>query len=113
MSKLLCLRLDGSPAGDMVEGTAQAWLDAVTYRRQWVEQRDAPRVAEAFRVLVATCRKWPAPHDLIEALPAPEAQPRIARESGIPSTRAGRIQRMSELLGDGLNLRAIEEGRRA
>lgn len=111
LSKLLCLRLDGTPAGDLIEGTAQAWLDAVTYRREWLEVRDAPRVAEGFRALVANSRSWPTPHDLIASLPSPEAQPQIAHESRIPKTRSGRIQHLSELLGDDLSLRAVEQGR--
>src|SRR3546814_12902362 len=53
LSRLVCLCLDSAPAVDLVEGTAQAWLTALTRGRAWDEQRDAPRVRAAFDTLPA------------------------------------------------------------
>lgn len=67
---LLTLGLDRQPAVDViVAGTVPAWFDALTHGRQWIEEQDVPRIRSAFRSLAGSCRNWPAPRDLIDALP--------------------------------------------
>ena len=72
--KLLPLRLDGCPPDDVIAYTAGAWLDAITVDRDWLQDRDQPRIEKAFRILSRDCRKWPAPAHLLEAMPAPDQQ---------------------------------------
>jgi hypothetical protein len=74
LSKLLCLRLDGSPSEDMIEGTVAAWLEALTHNRVWDEQRDVPRIRESFKRLARTLERWPAPVKLTENLPDVETK---------------------------------------
>lgn len=96
----MCLCLDSAPAADLIEGTAQAWLTAITRGRSWDQHRDTPRVRAAFETLLANAERWPLPRDLLAAMPQAERQPRIAFDRDIPETRAGRCARLQELLGE-------------
>lgn len=71
---MLALRLSGSPAADTVAATATAWEIALTTGKEWDEQADAGRFDAAFSVLAGTQRYWPAPCDLLNALP-PRSEP--------------------------------------
>lgn len=97
MQKLLCLRLQGQPPDDAVEGTLLAWREALG--EHWSEERDAPRVQEGFRVLMRTCTHWPAPADLVAAMPliaSPQHDPMLKLTSE-ESQRRG-LQRCNEIL---------------
>lgn len=83
LQKLLCLRLEGTPSADMIQGTLAAWLDAITRRKVYEQDRDAPRIRDAFRTLAATRRRWPAPVDLLEAMP------RVTTQASAPRLPAG------------------------
>jgi hypothetical protein len=107
---LLCLRLESTPAVDMIDGTAQAWMTAITHGLVWNEQRDRARFQAAFDTLLANCTRWPIPRELLNALPAPDQQPRLGHASGIPETREGRMRRLAEVLGKDFNPQAIEQG---
>lgn len=80
LQRLACLSLDRTPAAEMLPGTAQAWIEALTDGRAWDEQRDAPRVRRAFVVLSKTVRRWPAPAEFMDALPPPAEQPRLEKQ---------------------------------
>lgn len=105
--------MERTPAAEIILGTAEAWLEALTYRRVWDRHRDTERVRLAFAVLAQTKRTWPMPMELFDALPEPNTQLRIERESSIPSERSRRVQRLSELLGEHFNPAAVEEGKAA
>ena len=79
LSKLLCLSLERTPAADMIQGTAMAWTEAVTFGKAW-EPDDRARFRSAFLLLASTRYVWPAPRHFIEAIPARD-QLAIARES--------------------------------
>lgn len=68
--KLLCLGLERTPAAEIIPGTVEAWFEVLTDRRAWDQERDTPRIREAFRTLARTRRFWPVPVDFTEALPA-------------------------------------------
>ena len=72
LQRLACLSLDRTPAAEMLPGTAQAWIEALTDGRAWERERDEQRVRRAFVVLSKTVRRWPAPVEFVEALPRPE-----------------------------------------
>src|SRR3546814_17324957 len=91
LSRLVCLCLDSAPAVDLVEGTAQAWLTALTRGRAWDEQRDAPSVRAAFHTSLATAHRWPLPRDLLASMsdahqPAPN--PHQGRTHHSPSAQS-------------------------
>lgn len=73
-----------------------AWIDALTLGRQWDQDRDTPRIRHAFRVLGASRTDWPAPKDLVEALPASE-QKQLPRSTGIPATKEEREANLARL----------------
>src|SRR3546814_1192971 len=85
LSRLVCLCLDSAPAVDLVEGTAQAWLTALTRGRAWDEQREAQRVRAAFDTLLANAQRWPIPHDLLAAMPEARRQRSEAHTSELQS----------------------------
>ncbi|MDR0635045.1 MAG: hypothetical protein LBF91_08720 [Azoarcus sp.] len=69
---LIALRLPGAPGEDTVGMTLDIWLAAIAPRAAgWDESGDAGRVRAAFSSLFAMCRQWPAPAQLLEAMPAP------------------------------------------
>lgn len=48
------------------------WTEALTEGRHWDEGRDRARVRKAFQTLCRTRTSWPAPADLLTALPPVE-----------------------------------------
>lgn len=88
--KLLCLGLDRTPATDLLQGTVGAWLEALTTNRHWEQERDTPRIRQAFVTLAQTRRTWPAPADFTEALPRFEPLRALPRNVTDPE-RAKRI----------------------
>lgn len=98
LQKLSCLSLDRTPAAEMLTGTAQAWLEAITDGSAWDEARDAERIAQAFRTLSRTVRRWPSPAEFLEALP-PFRKPLVLDYECKPSPCPPEIaERMRELL---------------
>lgn len=68
---LVALRLPGAPGEDAVTLTLDIWLAALAMRTAgWAEVQDAPRLQAAFRALYAQCTAWPAPRQLLDALPS-------------------------------------------
>ncbi len=67
---LVALRLPGAPAEDAITLTLDVWLAAIAVRAaSWAEADDAHRIRAGFRTLYATCDRWPAPRQLLDALP--------------------------------------------
>ena len=79
--KLRLLRLANTPTSDDLKGCAAMWIDGLMEARDWEMDRDRPAIREAFTTLLT--RKpadgrpvfWPAPGDLLAALPQPKAAP--------------------------------------
>jgi hypothetical protein len=67
---LIVLRLEGCPAADTVGAVLDVWLVALRARQAWDEERDAPRIRQAFALLAGRVSRWPAPAALLESLPA-------------------------------------------
>lgn len=103
LQRLLLLNLESGPALDSIEGVAMAWVDACqVWPIAWEREADAPRLRQAFRVLAASCRRWPSPVQLREALPPRQAPPALPRPA-VDEARAAEVQR---------EIRAILEGMR-
>jgi hypothetical protein len=95
---LLLLRLDSSPATDTIVGVLKAWLIALTNRRAWSEERDAERVRQGFAVLSGRLTRWPAPAQLLEAMPSPvepRALPGPSRLSEVGRRELAKIKEMA------------------
>src|SRR3546814_16723788 len=84
LTRLVCLCLDSAPAVDLVEGTAQEWLTALTRGRAWDEQRDAPRVRAEFDTLLAKAQRCPIPPALLAPIPTASRQPPTPNDLGLP-----------------------------
>lgn len=69
VQRLLSLSLERTPASELLQFTAAAWADALWCGRVWYAEYDSERITEGFRVLSATRRIWPAPADLLAAIP--------------------------------------------
>lgn len=77
-------------------------METLTSNRTWDEGRDAPRIRKAFVTLAGSRSTWPAPKDLIEAMPASE-QKQLPRSTGIPATQEEReayLAKLRQLYGD-------------
>jgi hypothetical protein len=86
----------------MTAGTIAAWVDALTFGRHWDQDRDALRIQQAFRRLAASRTEWPAPSDLLEAMPSSD-QPKLSNKPILPATREEReanLERLRQLYGD-------------
>lgn len=102
LSKLLCLSLERSPAADMIAGTAAAWVEAVTFGRDWVESRDRQRFRAAFVTLANTREQWPAPKHFIEAMPAAPSPLALVRDRrpADPEVARKAVEKITALLGE-------------
>lgn len=102
LAKLLLLRLDGSPPDDVIDGTADAWLEALTHGMTWDEQRDRSRIDHAFRTLAQTRKAWPSPSHLLDSLPPPDAARLKFQPTIVPkSVATARINQLRGMLREG------------
>lgn len=100
LMRLFALRLKEAPAAEMIELTAEVWLDSlVNLNRDWQESLDAPRIKKAFIRLTQLCSEWPAPAALIEELP-PRDIPRLLPEPPPTKEEAEEILRTLGLTKD-------------
>jgi hypothetical protein len=75
--RLVALSLPGTPPAETIELTREAWIEALWPTRAWNERLDAQRLAEAFRALLVSAERWPAPAHLLRALPPRKEPPRL------------------------------------
>ena len=101
LQKIFCLSLDRTPAAEMLPGTAQAWLEAITDGKAWDRGRDADRIAAGFRTLARIARRWPAPAEFLEVVPPAADLPAIGYESKpvTPEQAAANIAKLKAMLG--------------
>lgn len=76
LQALLSLRLDNTPAEDMIELTADIWVQAFAQRCR-SESVDAPRIRAGFRETFPRIRKWPVPADVLERMPPRPDPPQL------------------------------------
>ena len=101
MQKMFCLSLDRTPAAEMLPGTAQAWLEAITDGKAWQKGRDADRIAAGFRTLARIARRWPAPAEFLDVLPPVADLPAIGYEAKPVTAEqaAANIAKLKAMLG--------------
>ena len=98
LAALVALRLDGHPAADMVEATAQVWVQALWPTRAWVQDLDNARIGEAFRQITLTETRWPAPAVFLRYLPAREALPALPAPAMTAEQKAANKARLQAML---------------
>jgi hypothetical protein len=100
LQKLQTLCLDNAPAEDTIPGTAMAWIESLTHGRFWDQERDTPRIREAFARLPLHTSRWPSPAQLLELMPATKPQRALTHDRGIPQSREERSARLIGILGE-------------
>ena len=75
LAAMYLLSLEGCPAADALDKTAQLWVRLLwdDRRVQWHEQADDARIRAAFASMGAACKRWPTPAVFWEHLPKREA----------------------------------------
>lgn len=84
LCKLVSLSFDRMPALDIINITAETWIESLSCCREWVEAEDRVRVRKAFATLATTFTVWPCPRHFLEALPPQLATQSVATESRKP-----------------------------
>jgi hypothetical protein len=78
LQRLAAMRLPSTPYDGELKLAASVWIDSLWCRRDWHPDPDASRLRHAFTALAGYARRWPAPADLLDQLPAkspPKALP--------------------------------------
>lgn len=99
LQQLLTLSLEGQPSAEVISGTAIAWETAIWPTKEWIRERDIPRIREAFKTLLQRSQRWPVPGHFIEAIPrwiAPTL-PRLANPAS-DETRREHMAKIDSIL---------------
>lgn len=98
MQALLALRLLDAPSSDTVERTLDVWIAAIEPRSAgWSETLDAPRIQIAFQLLLARVTRWPAPRELLDAMPARQPARALPAPSATAAQRDAARSRLAEM----------------
>lgn len=94
---LLAARLRWAPVQpEDIERTATAWLIAAAAAPvSWSDDRDPPRIRQAFARLAGTAMEWPPPAGMLSGLPP--VRPPLALAAARESPSAAARQRMEEI----------------
>ncbi len=99
LQMLMALRLRNSPSAETMQALTKVWLAALSSRPiQWDEGQDLPRLRKAFTELSAKSTHWPAPADLMNAMPPRNNQFKLdykAKSTMSPKSR----EMLNKLLG--------------
>lgn len=101
MQTLLVLRLRNSPAADTVNAVVDVWLAAFMARPiGWIQERDEPRIQAAFMKVAGTFDSWPAPANVLAAMPATAEVRSLPkpRKRTPPEVVNGHMARMKKVL---------------
>lgn len=85
--RLLALSLPGTPSADTIELTREAWIEALWPTRAWDARLDESRISEAFRALMISSERWPAPAHFLRALPRRAEPPKLPTPPPTPEAR--------------------------
>lgn len=99
LEALLALRLKNAPAEDMIELTADIWVQAFS-QRCFYPGDDAPRIREAFRRIFPKIREWPAPIDVITLMPSRPERAKLPAPKPSATEHAENVARVKSMLKD-------------
>jgi hypothetical protein len=91
LKALVSLRLDGTPAVDLLPTTRDIWIASLWQGRQWHEPTDRERLHRAFVALACDSTRWPAPADLRARIP------KRAQQKALPAAEMSEDQRRANL----------------
>jgi hypothetical protein len=95
--KLLAMRLDGMPSHETSDLTTIAWVEIILKsQREWVQDLDLPRLKAALDIVQRRAARWPAPRDLIDAMP-PRSYPRALPKPRTEAMRQAGLQALQDL----------------
>jgi len=95
---LVALSLPGEPALDLMPATKRLWIHLLwNSHRAWRED-DAARLLEAFTVLATRVDRWPAPKQLLEAVPRRQAPPVLPGAQAEPEKARRYLKQMRQML---------------
>jgi hypothetical protein len=97
LTMLVALSLPGTPPAETIALTLNVWVNALWPRAKWSEE-DAPRMHAAFVQLAGTCTRWPAPTQLVDALPPRPKPLQLAGPQLTPEQRAANKKRIADLI---------------
>lgn len=103
LKALVSLRLDGTPAIDLLPTTRDIWIAALWSGRAWVEA-DAARIHQAFISLARDATRWPSPADLRLRIPARSLPQGLPAPALTPEQRAESRARMRSIITDVLGV---------
>jgi|GEM_PF-706089 hypothetical protein len=102
LQRTLAMRLPGHPPADAVDGMFQAWIAAFdALPIAWDDERDVPRLEQAFALLWAQAERWPIPKMLIACLPPAPPPPMLDAPKKVwtPEEIARNKKRLAEMMG--------------
>ena len=103
LQRLVLLALPGTPAAETIEGTARAWADALWYApKAWDRDLDAPRIATAFRVIGHRLERFPAPKDILTAMPPRPPQPALPEPAISPEQQRANLRRIAQIMTEAI-----------
>lgn len=104
LQRLILLALPGTPAAEMIEGTARAWTDAFWHApKAWDQDLDAPRIAAAFQVIGHRLDSFPSPKAILESMPPRPPQPALPEPEISEEQRRRNLMRVAQIMTDALN----------
>ena len=92
--KLFCLGMDRTPSHELILGTTEAWMEALTHNRTWDQERDTVRIQQAFSTVMRTKKFWPTPAEFMECVPAIVERPALPAQTFTDEERRENISRV-------------------
>lgn len=99
LKALVSLRLDGTPAIDLLPTTRDVWIAALWPGRAWIEA-DRERLHRAFVTLARDAHRWPAPAELRARIPARELPTALPMPAMSEEQRAENRARLQTIIAD-------------
>lgn len=101
LARLVVLRLQNAPWEDDIAYTQQAWVDTLWAKPiGWDADLDTRRLRTAFQRLAGSVNRWPAPRQLIEAMPERLQRPRLGKPTMSESQRLKNRDRLQRLMAE-------------
>ena len=88
LQRLAAMHLAAAPTAASLDLACAVWIDTLWHRRAWHEDLDAARLRQAFMALGGSTRRWPAPADLLDQLPAKPQLPALPKPDRAPVGQA-------------------------
>jgi len=95
---LVALSLPGEPALDLMPATKRLWIHLLwSSHRVWRED-DAARLLEAFTILATRIDRWPAPRQLLDAIPRRKQPPALPAKRADPAVARQYLDEIRQML---------------